>query len=310
MLGYYIVKLFSKLMCVAPEWFRKMTAGLLGWIALVATPTWRLKMAQANIQECLGVDAKRAEEIAHGSLTRFGRMIVEVMRFPLLKPTNIDQLVKMEGMEHMEEAFAEGKGVVMVTGHFGNWELLGASLALHGYPILSIARKQNNGAMDKLINEFREMPGQKIAYNQGKNELLSISRMLKEKNCLGILFDQDTNDDGVATDIFGKKCVVPYGAAALSRMYGAPILPIFLHNNEDGTCTAVIHEVLHAPKTKDKQQDFYNVTRQMLIVLEQEIIEHPEMWFWVHDRWKDGRERFGGVKKKKKKKKPVQDLKE
>lgn len=297
MLGYYIVKLFSKLMCVSPQWFRNMVASFLGGVAVLATPSWRMKMAQTNVKECLGVDDKRAAKIAEDSLRRFGRMIIEVMRFPLLTPTNIDKLVHMEGMENMEAAFSEGKGVIMVTGHYGNWELLGASLALHGYPILSIARKQNNGAMNKLINEFREMPGQKIAYNRGKNDLLNISRMLKEKNCLGILFDQDTNDDGVDIDIFGKKCIVPLGAAALSRMYGAPIVPIFMHNNEDGTCTAVIHEVLHTPRTKDKKEDFYIVTRQMLTLLEQEIISHPDMWFWVHDRWKDGRERFGGKKK-------------
>lgn len=296
MLGYYIVKLFSKLMCSAPLWFRNLAASFLGWVAIVATPEWRKKTACANIQECLGVDEKRATQIAEDSTRRFGRMIVEVMRFPLLKPTNIDQLVKMEGLEHMEEAFSEGKGVIMVTGHFGNWELLGASLALHGYPILSIARKQNNSYMDKLINEFREMSGQKIAYNHGTNDMLSISRMLRDKNCLGILFDQNANDDGVDIDIFGKKSWVPLGAAALSRLYGAPIVPIFLHNNDDGTCTAVIHEVLHTPKTKDKRQDFYDVTRQMLTVLEHEIITYPEMWFWVHDRWKDGRKRFRNKK--------------
>lgn len=292
MLSYYIVKLFSKLMCIAPRFVRNLTASFLGNIAVLAVPKWRLLMAKTNIMECLGVGEERAEQIASDSLHRFGRMIVEVMRFPLLKPDNIDQTVKVEGLEYLDAAYKQNKGVIMATGHYGNWELLGATVALHGYPMLSITRKQNNGAMDKFINEYRQMVGQKVAYNRGESGLLAISRMLKEKYLLGVLYDQDTNDDGVEINLFGKKSIIPMGAAALSRIYGSPILPIFLHNNDDGTCTAKIYPPLYTPRTKNKTQDFYDVTKQMVTILEHEIIAHPEMWFWVHDRWKDGRQRF------------------
>ncbi len=298
MLGYYIVKLFSKLMCIAPRFLRKLMARFLGSVAVLVVPRWRLQMAEANIRECLGVDAERARQIAADSLHRFGRMVVEVLRFPLLNQQTIHQKVKVEGLEYLEAAYAQGRGVIMATGHYGNWELLGATVALHGYPMLSITRKQNNSYMDRAINEFREMVGQQVTYNRGEHGLLAISRMLKEKKLLGVLFDQDTNDDGVEINIFGKRSIIPLGSAALSRIYGSPILPIFLHNNEDGTCTAKIYPPLYTPKTKDKQQDFYNVTSKMVTVLEQEIIDHPEMWFWVHDRWKDGRQRFGKKNKK------------
>ena len=137
-----------------------------------------LNMAQANVQECLGVSPERAKQIAEDSLRRFGRMVVEVLRFPLLNKDNISQTVKVEGLEHLEKAYAEGKGVIMCTGHYGNWELLGATVALHGYPMLSITRKQNNANMDKAINEFRQMVGQKVTYNRGEHGLLAISRML------------------------------------------------------------------------------------------------------------------------------------
>ena len=255
MLGYYIVKLFSKFMCIAPLWLRKLVARFLGSVAVLVVPRWRMQMAEANIRECLGVSEERAQQIAEDSLHRFGRMVVEVMRFPLLNESNINEKVKVEGLEYLEAAYAQQKGVIMATGHFGNWELLGATVALHGYPMLSITRKQNNGHMDKLINEFRQMVGQKVTYNRGKHGLLAISRMLKEKHLLGALYDQDTNDDGVKIDLFGKDSVIPLGAAALSRMYGSPILPIFLHNNADGTCTAKIYPPLYTPKTRDREQD-------------------------------------------------------
>lgn len=296
MLSYYIVKFFSWLMCVSPKFIRNATAKFLGSVAVLAVPKWRMEMAAANIRECLGVGDERARQIAADSLHRFGRMIVEVMRFPLLNPQNIDQNVKVEGLEYLEAAYKQDKGVIMATGHYGNWELLGATVALHGYPMLSITRKQNNSHMDKFINEYRQMVGQKVAYNRGESGLLAISRMLREKHLLGVLYDQDTNDDGVEINLFGKKSIIPLGAAALSRIYGSPILPIFLHNNDDGTCTAKIYPPLYTPKTRDKDKDLYTVTSQMVTILEHEIINHPEMWFWVHDRWKDGRQRFGKKK--------------
>ena len=296
MLGYYIVKLFSKLMCISLRFVRNLLAHFLGSVAVLVVPRWRMQMAEANIRECLGVSDERAKQIAADSLHRFGRMVIEVMRFPLLNEKTIHEQVQVEGLEYLEAAYAEGKGVIMATGHYGNWELLGATVALHGYPMLSITRKQNNSHMDKAINEFREMVGQQVTYNRGKHGLLAISRMLKEKNLLGVLFDQDTNDDGVELDLFGKRSIIPMGAAALSRIYGSPILPIFMHNNDDGTCCAKIYPPLYTQKTGDKQRDFYQVTRKLVDILEMEIINHPEMWFWVHDRWKDGRQRFGKKK--------------
>ena len=296
MLGYYLVKLFSKIMCVLPLCLRKLFAKFLGSIAVMVVPKWRMQMAQANVEECLGVAPDRARQIAEDSLHRFGRMVVEVLRFPLLNKDTIGKNVTVEGLEYLEAAYAQGKGVIMATGHYGNWELLGATVALHGYPMLSITRKQNNSYMDKAINEFRQMVGQQVTYNRGGHGLLAISRMLKEKNLLGVLYDQDTNDDGVEIDLFGKRSIIPLGPAALSRIYGSPILPIFLHNNDDWTCTAKIYPPFYTPRTKNKQEDFYQVTRRLITILEQEIIAHPEMWFWVHDRWKDGRQRFGKKK--------------
>ena len=182
MLGYYAVKIFSKIMCILPLCLRKLFASFVGNVAVLVVQDWRLKMAQANVQECLGVSPERAKQIAEDSLHRFGRMVVEVLRCPLLNKDNIDQSVTVEGLEYLEKAYAEGKGVIMCTGHYGNWELLGATVALHGYPMLSITRKQNNANMDKAINEFRQMVGQKVTYNRGEHGLLAISRMLKEKH--------------------------------------------------------------------------------------------------------------------------------
>ncbi len=289
MLGYWAMKLLSKILCIAPRCLRTAFASFTGWLAWKLVPTWREVMAVENIKACLGVDDARARAIARESVTRFGRMIVEVLRFPLLTPQNFRQLVKVEGEEYLEAAFAQHHGVVMCTAHYGNWEMLGGTMALLGYPILSITRKQNNSGMDKFINEYREMVGQKVVYNHGENSMLAINRILRDKNLLGVLYDQDTGQDGEKLIFFGKKSVVPPGAALLSRMHKAPIIPTFMHNNPDGTLTAKIYPPLYTPKTGDRNKDVHGIMEELIIIAEQEIIQDPAMWFWVHDRWKDGR---------------------
>ena len=268
MLVYYVMKLISKIFCVLPWSVGRAFGNVLGRVALIFVPEWRMQMAAANVQECLHVSQEEARKIAVQSVVKFGRMVIEVLRFPLLTGETIQSVVKTDGLEYLEEAYAKGKGALMCTGHFGNWELLGADVALHGYPMLSIARKQNNSAMDRFINEYRETVGQKVAYNEGREGVLAMGRYLKEKHLLGILFDP----------------------------FGCPILPIFMHYDPDGSCRAKIYPPIYAEKTKDKDRDLYQATEKLIAILEQEIRSNPPMWFWVHDRWKDGEARFASKK--------------
>ena len=296
MLAYYVMKLISKVFCLLPLRAGMAFGQCLGWLALMIVPKWRMQMAAANVQECLHVSPEEAKQIAEKSVIKLGRMIIDILRFPLLNRDTIQSVVKTDGLEYLEEAYAKGKGALMCTGHFGNWELLGADVALHGYPMLSIARKQNNGAMDRFINEYREMVGQKIAYNKGKEGVLAMGRYLKEKHLLGILYDQDTNDTGVKTSLFGKEAVTPGGPAVFSRAFGCALVPVFMHYDPDGSCRAKIYPALYTEKSKDKDRDLRQVTEKLVAILEQEIRSNPPMWFWVHDRWKDGKKRFRAKK--------------
>jgi len=271
MLVYYVMKLVSKIFCLLPWSVGRAFGDVLGRIALIFVPEWRMQMAAANVQECLQVSQEEARKIAVQSVVKFGRMVIEVLRFPLLTGETIQNVVKTDGLEYLEEAYAKGKGALMCTGHFGNWELLGADVALHGYPMLSIARKQNNSAMDRFINEYRELVGQKVAYNTGREGVLAMGRYLKEKHLLGILFDQDTNDTGVTINLFGKEVITPSGPAVFSRTFGCPILPIFMHYDPDGSCRAKIYPPIYAEKTKDKDRDLYQATEKLIAILEQEI---------------------------------------
>ena len=120
MLEYYVMKLVSKIFCVLPWSIGLAFGNMLGRVAPLFVPEWRMKMAAANVEECLHVSPEEARKIAHQSVVKFGRMIVEVLRFPLLNRDTINSVVKTDGLEYLEEAYAKGKGALMCTGHFGN----------------------------------------------------------------------------------------------------------------------------------------------------------------------------------------------
>lgn len=297
MAGYHLMQGISWLVCHQPDGLNHALAYCLGHLGWHVTPKWRRYMARENIKDCLGVDEAKAEQIAKESVTRFGRMLIEVLKYPLINKNNFRQLVKFDGLENLEKAYGENKGVLMCTAHYGNWEMLGASMALLGYPILSITRKQNNGDMDRFINDYRQMVGQHVTYNHGKNSILAIGRYLKQKHLVGILYDQDSAHTGTHLLFFGKKSRVPNGAAHLSRMFGSPIVPLFMHNNPDGTLTAKIYPAIHTAKTADREADVRVIMEELIAIAEREIRMDPAMWFWVHDRWKDGRERYKKYRK-------------
>lgn len=118
MLAYSLMKLMSRIACVQPTCFNDALAYALGQIGWLATPKWRRYMAKENVKECLGVSETEAERIAKESVTRFGRMLIEVLRYPLINQANFRNLVHFEGLEHLEEAYAEGRGVIMCTAHY------------------------------------------------------------------------------------------------------------------------------------------------------------------------------------------------
>lgn len=172
-----------------------------------------------------GVGDAEAEAIAKESVTRFGRMLIEVLRYPLLTKDNFRNIVHFEGLENLEKAYAENKGICIATAHYGNWEMLGASMALLGYPILSITRKQNNGAMDRFINDYRRMVGQHVTYNHGGNSMLAIGRYLKEKHLVGILYDQDSAHTGEHLLFLGNLPGFPTALPTCPESLGRPLCP-------------------------------------------------------------------------------------
>ena len=269
--------------CISPAWLLNLMSIFLGKLCWLVVPSKRRKMAYENIMQAFSIDKPAAKEIAKSSVTRFGKMFLEVLRIPNYNADNIGKYVKLEGVENLWEALSHGRGAVLATAHTGNWELLGTALAMHKFPLVAVAKKQHNASMDQFINEYRTLAGMHVTY---KTSVLEMVRLLSEGKIIGLLMDQDALSAGVFVDFFDRKASTPQGSAALARMKNAPIVPAFITANADGTHTAIIHPPVWAPKTSNRHQDIFETTQLLTKIVENHIKQHPEEWFWLHNRWK------------------------
>ena len=283
MMSYYLAKLVSKLVCCLPKNLRSGIGSGLGYLGWLLVPKWRKQMAIDNISYCLQVDETQAQQIAKQSVYRFGSMLLEVLYFPKIKQENLTEFVTFKNKEVLEQALAEGKGVILATAHYGNWELMAHALGLMGFPLLSVARRQNNAAMDRFINEYRSLAGGLVTYKSG---VLEMVRYLSEGFCIGLLMDQDAGSDGIMVDFLRKSSSTPKGPAALARLKEAPIVPLLIYQERPGKHEIYCYPTMHVQKTADREQDIRQMTEELVEVLQGAVQARPAEWFWLHNRWK------------------------
>ena len=288
MLSYWAVKLLSHFVCLLPHRAAMMIGAGLARLLWPFIPARRKRLAQTQIERCLHVSSAEAARIARESTLRFGPMLMEVLRFPVLR-RHIEDYVTITGALHtMRAALAQGKGAIIATSHSGNWELMGGALALAGLPIGGVAKRQSAAGMDRFINEYRALVGMHVTYRSSVREMF---RMIDQGWIIGLLSDQDpSRRDGVIVDFFGQETNAFTGAAAIARRCGVPIFPVFMHRRADGHHELTIEEPLYVEKTDDRAADVLRVTQDISAHIEAWIRRYPSEWFWLHDRWKSMRE--------------------
>ena len=288
MLSYWAVKLLSHFVCLLPHRAAMMIGAGLARLLWPFIPARRKLLAQTQIEHCLHVSPAEAARIARESTLRFGPMLMEVLRFPVLR-RHIEDYVTITGaLDTMRASLAQGKGAIIATSHSGNWELMGGALALAGLPIVGVAKRQSAAGMDRFINEYRALVGMHVTYRSSVREMF---RMIDQGWIIGLLSDQDpSRRDGVIVDFFGQETNAFTGAAAIARRCEVPIFPVFMHRCADGHHELTIEEPLYVEKTDDRAADVLRVTQEVSAYIEAWIRRYPSEWFWLHDRWKSMRE--------------------
>lgn len=256
----------------------------LGDIFWIVLSQKRRHIATKNISATLNMSEQEAKKVAQKSVSRFGKMFTDMLRYPLLSKHNINQILRIHGAENIDNALTLGNGVVMATGHYGNWELLGTGLVFYGYPMVAVARKQQqNSGFERFLCEYRTMAGGEILYT---TEVRDIVRVLSKNQIPLILFDHDVLPNGVWVDFLGRKTSTPPGAAVLARIKNSPIVPAFITEAPDGTYDLYIYPPLAVHKTQDKRTYIRETMQTLSHILEEQIRKQPHEWFWIHDRWR------------------------
>ncbi len=288
---YTSMKALSAVLCALPYRLQYGIGYLLGQLGWLFTPKKRKRLAIGQILFCrITDDVEEAKQIAKASVTRFGRMIVDVLRYPEIKDGKYKEMFTMDGREYLEDAKADGKGAIVIALHSGNWELLGGILASEGYPLISVAMQQQGDA-DRFINEYRTMMHQHVTYKTGVREMV---KELQKGSFIGLIMDQDPGDQGQLVPFFGYETLTPVGPAAMARMQNVPIIPITIRFDEYTEKHAItVHPPIYAEKTDDRKRDIAVTLTTLNEWLEDYIRRYPEDWFWLHNRWKWTRRLYG-----------------
>jgi len=183
----------------------------------------------------------------------------------------------------LDEALAEKKGAIFVTGHVGNWEMLGQAIAAAGYPISTIAKPFYDPRVTRWLHEWRARHGLKIVWRD-QNSGKAILRALRSNQLMAFLIDQDTKTAGDYVPFFGRPAFTPTTPAALALRTGAPL--IFSWHHRRGKRHQITIERVIFARTGDRQRDIVALTALLTARLETVIRTVPEQWVWMHRRWR------------------------
>ncbi len=227
----------------------------------------------------------KVEATARESFRHLGTMLVEFfLRQPRITDAEVDAAVRFEGQAHYEAALARGKGVLLVTAHYGNWEMMGPRLHRAGYQVNAISRTADDPGIERMIESIRTRCGlRQIPREQAARQGLAA---LRRNEILAILLDQNTVSGGIFVPFFGYPASTAVGPAVFALKTGAALVPTFCIREADGTHTMRAWPPIYPESTGDRDADIRQLTAEVTGVIEAQIRERPELWFWLHNRWK------------------------
>lgn len=251
---------------------------------LMALPFLRAgEVADAVRASDLGIPPRRLPGLVRRIFRHQAANLVEFLRLATLTRETLAERVTFRGLEHFDAARAAGRGAVLLTAHFGNWEYLGAALALKGYPLLSLVRNQGK-LLDAAVNGRRALSGN-ILLDRNRSGR-RVMRALHENGIVGVLADQHSDNAGVRVDFLGRPCMATSAPVAFALKAGAPLIPAFSVRRSFERHEVVVLPPVPLPRSGDRTRDLALGTARAQDALAAMIRRHPEQWFWFHRRWR------------------------
>jgi KDO2-lipid IV(A) lauroyltransferase len=285
-LEFWLVAAVARLLGRLPRGLACRLAGVLAWSVYVLHGRLR-RVGLRNLELAFpGLSAGERKEILRGVYRSLGRQLVEFCRMARYTAENTIGWIRTEGLDHYLAARARGKGVLIVTGHMGAWELSSFYHSLMGYSMSMIARPLDNQRLDAFVNGIRCLHGNRVL---PKDDFArGLLTAMRRGETVGILMDTNmTPPQGVFVNFFGKQACTASGVARMALKTGAAVLPGFMVW-EEAERRYVLHfgPQLAFERTTDEEADIVTATQLCTSTIETWIRRYPDQWLWIHRRWK------------------------
>jgi KDO2-lipid IV(A) lauroyltransferase len=258
----------------------------------------RRRVALENLAQAFPEkSAAELKRVARRSYEYFGMMVMECLRLPRLSESELRQRISFSMPQEQnpyEQALALGKGAICMTGHFGNWEYMGALVALR-YPMVYLYQEQNNPYVDALIRDIRTR--MRMPTIPRGTALRGILKALRQKKFVAILADQDAGSNGLFVNFLGRPASTGRGPAAFVLKTAAPIVFCVAVREPGGRhrveAELVTFDFSQNGAALSEEEKLTVITEAWTKVLEKYIRQYPDHWFWMHRRWKTKQEASG-----------------
>jgi len=231
---------------------------------------------------------KPPNEIKAIALAAYRNLVIsllEVFWFSRLTPERIREAVSMPDSSVMDSCLKEGKGLIMLGGHFGNWELIAVAVGLlTGHPLTIIVQRQRNVYVDAFMNKNRTMFGNKVVeMEKAPREIIA---SLRDNRVVAMLADQSGPQEGLFVNYFGRPASTHRGPAVFCVRTGAPIIMAFILRQPDGKYVVEFRKIDTENVSGSDENKVEQITARHVAVLEEYATRYPDHWLWMHKRWK------------------------
>jgi lauroyl/myristoyl acyltransferase len=277
-IGFYLIKVLPIKACY-------LLADTVANLYCIFAKEDRRSLAK-NIKVVLAgeADDKVANKHAKDVFRNFARYLADFFKFSKLTQEFLNEKIKFEGLENIDKCLSEGKGAIILSPHLGNWELGAAIVAAKGYPVTAVVLEHKDKRIDDLFTSQRSINSLKVV--PLGFSLRQCFTALRKNELLGIAGDKDYTSSGEYVKFFGKRTVMPKGAAVFSLKTGAPIIVSACIRLNGDKFLFSFKEPIKPEKTGDYQRDIHNLMGKYISLFEDYIRKYPGQWYAFQEIWK------------------------
>ncbi len=292
MIAYYLFRFFETCFLALPD---KLQRALILGLAKLAfwIDAKHRKIIKANLDLTIKheLSTQQYDSILKFCHKNLALVLLQVLRSSRLSIEELQKSVTFENRHYLDDAIKKGKKIIIVSAHYGNWELGATAVGALIHPITSIHKKMNNKYFDDYLLQSRTKFNMTMIEKKGA--IKHLVKALKNNQIVTMMIDQNVNPkDGIYVDFLGAKATQTAAPAFLARKFDALIIPVLIHTTPEKENVISILKPIITPKTDDEEKDIFESTQAQADMLADVIRSHPEPWFWCHKRWKSAYERI------------------